>query len=57
MTELPTTSTMENPVLVQVWRGDGIESLHRGAAVVVNSSGEVVFSIGDLDRFVFPAPP
>lgn len=54
MTELPTTSTMENPVLVEVWRGDGIESLHRGAAVVVNSSGEVVFWIGDLDRFVFP---
>ena len=54
MTEVPTTSTMENPVLVEVWRGDGIESLHRGAAVVVNSSGEVVFSIGDLDRFFLP---
>jgi L-asparaginase II len=54
MTELPTTSTMENPVLIDVWRGDGIESVHRGAAVVVNSLGEVVFSVGDIDQFVFP---
>jgi len=43
-----------NPVLVDVTRGDGVESHHRGAAVVVNGSGEVVASWGNVKTPVLP---
>jgi L-asparaginase II len=44
----------QNPVLVQVWRGDGVESRHRGAAVVAEAGGDVVAAWGDAARPVFP---
>ena len=47
-------STSQNPILVEVWRGDAIESIHRGAVIVVNSSGEIVFALGDVERLIFP---
>ncbi len=47
---------MSNPVLVEVTRGREVESRHRGAAVVMDADGAVVFSIGDIERRVFPAP-
>lgn len=45
---------MENPVLVEVTRGDTVESRHRGAAVVVDADGRIVWSVGDVERPVFP---
>jgi L-asparaginase II len=36
----------ENPVLVQVWRGDAVESQHRGAWVVCDSSGTTIDGVG-----------
>ncbi len=43
-----------NPVLVNRWRGNAIESRHRGAVAVVESSGRVFASLGDIQRAVFP---
>ncbi|MBX2837643.1 MAG: asparaginase [Gammaproteobacteria bacterium] len=43
-----------NPVLVNVWRGSAIESRHRGAVAVVDSSGKSVFSFGDTQLPVYP---
>jgi L-asparaginase II len=45
---------MSNPVLVDIVRNGIIESCHRGSAVVVDNSGNVVFSIGDADRSIYP---
>ncbi len=43
-----------NPVLVEAWRGDTVESFHRGAVAVVDGDGTLVASLGDIDRPVFP---
>lgn len=45
---------MSNPVLVEVFRGAVVESRHRGAVVVVDGDGRTVFSLGDVERPVFP---
>ena len=43
-----------NPVLVEVWRGNAIESAHAGAIAVVDADGAVLASLGDIDRPIFP---
>ncbi len=43
-----------NPVLVEAWRGSAVESFHRGALVVVDAGGQAVWSLGDVQRPVFP---
>jgi len=43
-----------NPVLVEAWRGDSVESFHRGAYAVLDAQGRVVASAGDIERPVFP---
>jgi L-asparaginase II len=43
-----------DPVLVEVTRGGRVESAHRGAAVVIDADGAVVFAAGDIDLPVFP---
>jgi L-asparaginase II len=45
---------MQNPVTVEVTRGNLVESRHRGLGVVVDGSGKTVFSFGDADAAVFP---
>ncbi|MFP5075804.1 asparaginase [Rhizobium sp. YIM 134829] len=45
---------MANPVLVEVTRGDLVESRHRGMVVVVDGAGRTVFSQGDVEAAVFP---
>lgn len=45
---------MNNPVVVEVRRGALVESRHRGAGVVVDADGAVVFAFGDVDRPVYP---
>lgn len=44
----------QNPVLVEVTRGDGVESRHRGAIAIVDPSGHVVGSWGDISAPVLP---
>ncbi len=44
---------MASKVLATVYRGDVIESVHRGHLVVIDGSGEVVRSIGDPKMMTF----
>lgn len=43
-----------DPVLVEVTRGDMIESRHRGRAVVVDTAGKVAARWGDHTAAVYP---
>src|SRR5687768_6226515 len=43
-----------DPVLVQAWRGDTVESEHFGALAVLDADGAVALALGDIDRPVFP---
>lgn len=45
---------MANPILVEVTRGDLVESVHRGAVAIANAKGEIVFSLGDIETPTFP---
>ncbi|MBV8653624.1 MAG: asparaginase [Alphaproteobacteria bacterium] len=47
------TDPTAGPVLVEVLRGDLVESRHRGAVAVVDAAGKVVMSWGDIERPVF----
>ncbi len=43
-----------NPVLIEVTRGPAVESRHRGAFVVVDASGKVIWAAGDVQMPVYP---
>lgn len=43
----------DNPVVVRVWRGDWVESQHRGAWALVDATGRVVESAGDVRAGIF----
>lgn len=45
---------MQNPVTVEVTRGNRVESVHRGLAAIVDGDGKLVFSMGDVESAVFP---
>jgi L-asparaginase II len=45
---------MTNPVLVEVTRGQLVESRHRGAVAVCDADGKAVFAVGDVEAPVFP---
>lgn len=45
---------MSNPILVELTRGDLVESVHTGALAVARANGELLLSIGDLARPIFP---
>ena len=45
---------MSNPVLVEVTRGDRLESSHRGAVAILDPAGAVVAAVGDVARPVYP---
>ncbi|MDQ2634677.1 MAG: asparaginase [Pseudomonadota bacterium] len=45
---------MSNPVLVEILRGEQVESAHRGAVVVCDEAGKSLLEIGDVSRPVFP---
>ncbi|QFU07278.1 L-asparaginase II [Rhodobacteraceae bacterium THAF1] len=40
--------------LIELWRGDLSESIHRGHAVVMDDTGQVVHAWGDPDAIIFP---
>ena len=48
------TGWPDNPVLAEVWRSGFLESVHRGALVVLGADGSVTFAAGDVDRPVLP---
>ncbi len=43
-----------NPILVEVVRGDDVESIHRGSICVVEAGGKVLRSWGDADALICP---
>jgi L-asparaginase II len=45
---------MSNPILVEVLRGEHVESAHRGAVVVCDAAGKSLLEIGDVAQPVFP---
>lgn len=45
---------MANPVLIEVTRGDRVESRHRGAIAVFDADGRCVFSVGDINEPIYP---
>ncbi|MEO0388330.1 MAG: asparaginase [Pseudomonadota bacterium] len=42
------------PVLAEVWRGDRVESVHRGHVVIATPAGQVLEGWGDPERVIFP---
>ena len=49
----PRRSASAPPALVEVTRGDRVESVHRGSVAVVAPDGSPVASVGDPDQFAF----
>jgi L-asparaginase II len=45
---------MPNPILVEVVRGETVESRHRGALCIVDAEGRLVQSWGDVDTLMCP---
>jgi len=43
-----------NPVLVEVTRGEMIESRHRGALAVVHSDGQTAVAVGEVKELIYP---
>lgn len=43
-----------NPILAEAVRGNWVENRHRGAFVVVDATGTIIASGGDIERPVFP---
>ncbi len=40
--------------IIEFWRGEMLESQHRGFAVVCDTSGQIVEAWGDPDKMIFP---
>lgn len=47
-------SQSEAPVLVEVTRGDMVESRHRGSFAVVDAEGRVLLQAGDAEAVIYP---
>ncbi|MDF3033606.1 MAG: asparaginase [Alphaproteobacteria bacterium] len=45
---------LSNPVLVQIIRGDMVESFFRGAYVIMDAAGQVIDTAGDVERLIYP---
>jgi L-asparaginase II len=45
---------MANPVVVEVTRGDRVESAHCGAGAAVDAEGRIVMAFGDVERAIYP---
>ena len=43
-----------NPILVEVTRGDLVESRHRGAIAIADAAGRIAWSCGDIERPIYP---
>jgi len=47
------TASNAPPVLVEVTRGDLVESVHRGSVAIAGPAGDLIASIGDPDQFIY----
>lgn len=45
---------MSNPILVEVTRGNVLESFHRGVICIVDKDDNVIFSKGDVQQLCYP---
>ncbi len=45
---------MSNPIVVEVKRGNLVESIHRGAVAVAGPDGALLAALGDVERAVYP---
>jgi L-asparaginase II len=45
---------MPDPILVELTRGDLVESVHRAAVAICDADGRIVAEWGDTERVVFP---
>lgn len=45
---------MENPILVERYRGDVLESFHRGVICLVDQDGKIIFSVGNVEQVCYP---
>ncbi len=45
---------MANPILVEVYRGDVLESFHRGVICIVDDNDNIIYSVGDVEQICFP---
>lgn len=43
-----------NPIVVEVYRAEVLESFHRGVICVVNEQGEILFHVGDVNQVCYP---
>ncbi len=43
-----------NPILAEVYRGQMVESFHRGAAAVCDAAGNLLERTGDVERLIYP---
>lgn len=43
-----------NPILVEVYRNEVLESFHRGVVCVVDAQNKVIFSQGDIHQLCYP---
>ena len=43
-----------SPILIEVIRGDMVESFHRGQVAVADAAGRISRSLGDVDQLVYP---
>ncbi len=48
------TENFENPICVHITRGDEVESVHRGSILITDNQGDVKFSLGNINRQIFP---
>ncbi len=45
---------MENPILVEIYRGGLLESFHRGVVCVVDENHQVIFEKGNVQQVCYP---
>jgi len=45
---------MPNPILVEITRGDLVESVHRGTFAICDAEGRLVFALGDVEKPIYP---
>jgi L-asparaginase II len=45
---------LANPVLVEITRGELVESVHRGSIAIADADGVIAFSLGDIETPVYP---
>ena len=43
-----------NPILVEIYRENVLESFHRGVICVVNKNGDIIYSEGDVNQICYP---